>query len=1181
MRLRYKIPLILFGIAFALIAAIYLALFKFGLLEYLVNRKISDALRGNLPLRIHIEKIDGDYRSYLAISGLSVIYDDSVNSYPLAYAPRIKAHFSIMDLYRGRYFFRVIAIDSAQINLARSAEGKWLLPREMKNGKSKTTSVDVEIESLIIDGASVNLLGTDDTLSFSSIFLKAGVESREGTVSAVIDTLGYCSSEKKYSLRAAKGRATLAGSNVMCQNFEIATDSSELTIDGQATLTGDRSWRADISSPRLNVGEVAGYLGTKLKGHIAVSGSIEYKDNDIRGAIIIKGDLEDKKLDSLKMAYVFSNDRLRFENLEGIILDGCRIKGKGEINFSAKPAQYHLKGNIERFNLDKLVAGSFYSNLNGDIDMYGRGFSKKELAIDLFADLEESWFDKYHAYEAIGNMTITTDSIIFQDEFLIQYKDNLFTVSGKLEYSGDIQLNGSTMFDDLSAFNEQTFLKRMGGRADLDFQVSGAVKNPDIAGRFVSDSLWLYDIYSSQATVDFSLQHFLYDRLGTVALYLNNGRAYDHWYDTIRIQMRVDSQRVWLEESYIRAEPIAFKGTGTLNYAAYPQKLTLDSIALNVLGVDLKGLEPIEINVDSSGYDIARCRLLRETGHLEGTGRINYDQTLRLEVDAETIDIGPLMKLIETDYELSGLISGHCSLSGNFDLPQFSLKGMIDDLIYDNFHLGNLFAELKYADSILTIDSITVNSGSGYYIARGTLPANLTFGETESRLLDREQAIEISAKDSRLDAATLFLDEVENFKGDLSAKFKLGGTPRRPKVDGKINLANGLLKLYDLVLPIESLAVNMRMVDETVYIEKASGICKDRNKTIGRLTGEGRIVIKSIDNLDYDVKINAGSFPAYYELGDISAVADAKLKVYGETPPTVYGDVFIKSAQYRENFAEENDGWIVLTSLQADKTWDLNLNVEFPSNLWVKNDDIDAEFSGALNFIRDKGKYRYIGSLDILRGKGFLAGRVFRIETGGSINYEDIEYPNPRLDIYASTKIRGAAPKGESSSGSSSYDLRVHVTGTLDEPIISAAESEGGSPQFSTEEIIPLIFTDYYGDGEAYGNLTSSQGVGGRLTSGLSGFLSGQVSQIGSRTLGVETFEIDPVYGDKFDPLGTKLTLGFYTHPNLYIYGRSAISGTAGQEVGFEYRLKRFLLVEGSRDEENLYHLLLNFYWDY
>jgi hypothetical protein len=101
-----------------------------------------------------------------------------------------------------------------------------------------------------------------------------------------------------------------------------------------------------------------------------------------------------------------------------------------------------------------------------------------------------------------------------------------------------------------------------------------------------------------------------------------------------------------------------------------------------------------------------------------------------------------------------------------------------------------------------------------------------------------------------------------------------------------------------------------------------------------------------------------------------------------------------------------------------------------------------------------------------------------------------------------------------------------------------------------------------------------------RVISGASNFISQQVGRLGSRYIGVETLEIDPVYGDKFDPLGTRLTVGKYWGPNLYIYGRSAISLETGQELGFEYRLKRFLLIEGHRDQDNLYHLNLNFNWN-
>ncbi len=1181
MKLRNKILLILFGVAASLIIGLYLAFFRFGVLEYLVNKKIRDTIKENLPLQIQIGKIGGDYRSFLVISNLTVIYDDGTINYKMASVPRITARYSLSDLYNGKYSFQNILVDSAQINIQKSPAGKWLIPKAPPGSAAKTGSIAFDIGKLTLNNIDLSLTGTNDTLSFRGIFIRTGLENREGTLSADIDTLSYQASEDKYKLRAAKGKVALTGENLMCQDFAILTDSSDLKISGQMILNDERPWKVNIEAAKLNLTEASEHLGAILRGDISTFGSVEYSGKKFKGKLRISGMFEDRYLDSLEATFQYSDRKLRLETLEGVILHGCRIAGKGEVNFSQSPPEYHLIGNIEHLNLENVISHGHSSDLNGKIDFTGRGFSGKGLAIDLFADLGESSFDNYHVSDAIGNMTVTTDSLTLQDEFLVRYKDNLFTLAGKIEYSGGIQVEGSTMFDDLSAFNGKTFIKRMGGRADLDFQITGDISNPDISGQLTSDSLWLYDIHSSQAGINFHMAHFLHGRQGDVDLFLNSGEAYNRPYDTIRIKMQVDSERIYIDDSFIYSKYFQAGGTGTLDYASYPQKLSLDSLTLDIMGLSFKNDSLIEIGIDSTGYDLLQCHLLRPIGHLTGSGRINYNESMELDISMDKLDILPIVRLITGDYGLTGLMSGEMRLKGTFASPAIDFRGNIGSLTYNEFVLGDLHANLEYSENVVSIDSITIDSKTGYYTANGTFPINLSFTQTENRLLDNEQNINITAADVRHDAIRLFLKEVENLKGDLKAAFKLTGTPRQPKIDGEISLRRGTLKLYDLTYPLDSLNINMKMANRTIYIESASAVCWGGKKLIGTVTGQGEIIIKSIDTLQYSVKIKLNSFPVLYELGDISALVDAALKVYGETPPTVYGDVTIKSALYRENFSKESDGWIALTSLQGDKTWDLNLNVEAPSNLWVKNEDIDAEFSGLLNFIREKGKYRYIGSLEILRGKGFLADRSFRLESGGSINYEDIEYPNPRLDIYASTKIRGAASERTAETNSSNYDLRVHISGTLDEPIIGAAEGGQGSPQFSTEEIIPLIFTDYYGKKEGSNGLSTTGRVSDRLTSGISGFLSSQVGQIGSRTLGVETFEIDPVYGDKFDPLGTRLTLGFYTHLNLYVYGSSSISGVAGQEVGFEYRLKRFLLMEGRRDEENLYHLLLNFYWDF
>jgi hypothetical protein len=79
----------------------------------------------------------------------------------------------------------------------------------------------------------------------------------------------------------------------------------------------------------------------------------------------------------------------------------------------------------------------------------------------------------------------------------------------------------------------------------------------------------------------------------------------------------------------------------------------------------------------------------------------------------------------------------------------------------------------------------------------------------------------------------------------------------------------------------------------------------------------------------------------------------------------------------------------------------------------------------------------------------------------------------------------------------------------------------------------------------------------------------------------VETFEFDPLYSGKFDPLKSRVTLGKYATPGLYVYGRTSLSGTTGRELGFEYRFNKSFLVEGRRDEEDLYHLNLKLHWEF
>jgi len=1176
MKLRYRILLSIPIAALTFIITFYLAVFQFNLIEYLANRELANRIGDNLPLRIHIGEISGDYISRLYLKDIWVTYEDSLTTYTMAQVPELFAEYSLRQFWMGHIQFEKIYIDSAELTLMQSPEKKWLIPRPLEASKQKKEMFDFDVREIGLNNLKLNLFRPDDSLTFSNILLKASISGREKTYSALIQGLNFRSSDSRFNLLSADGNITLTGNKLMFQDIDIITDSSDVSLSGALIIDKNLQSEFELDARKLNLNEISQFMKANLDGSVSAAGSMRYYEGRLQGEMTVSGTFRNRYFDSLSGTFSFADNKLQVDTLDATIFHGCHIVGKGGIDFTVKPVEYSLQATVDSFNLDNLVFNSYRSNLNGALNLSGRGFHGYDMALDIVLNLDESWFDEYHAHKVIGNMIITTSGIDLKDQFAVKYHENTFFVTGNLDYDGPIGLTGTALFTDLSVFNGQTFIEEMGGRGEAAFDVSGALANPDLKGYFKSDSLWIYEILSREAIFDYDIARFLYDRDGFVNSHLFGGTAYDVPYDTILMVISLDSQFVFIDSSFLFNEHAILNGRGVLDYLSYPQVLTLDSASVEFLGLPLYNDSLIIVNIDSTGYEFENCRLGRPVGFIEGTGRINYDESMDFHMSGSGNEIGPWISLLSNDYQIKGLVSGKLDLGGTFLSPEIKFVGVIDTLTYQDLWLGDLCACFYYDNNKINIDSISLKSEYGLYKANGVYPINLAFAEVEDRFPDENQDIKMTAHDEELNLVSRLIYEVERFTGQFDADVRLTGTPRTPLINGTATIREGVLKPYDLEDSVYNLYSDIRMVNQTIYIDSVTGISGTGRKT-GSIKARGEVGIKTIDIFDYNVDVSARNFPIKYELGDIEGIVEsADFKIQGLTPPIVYGDIKTKSLTYREDFAEENEGWIIISTFEGENTWDLNVNLEAQANLWIKNSDIDAEFAGNLNLIREDGEYRYIGSMEILRGKGYLTGRTFRVEPGALISYEDIEYPNPRLDIYATTKIRGVTPNptGESAP-SSDMDLRIHVSGTLDEPIVASAEGS----QFSTEELLTLlVLEDFQGQADAGEQVRE---VGQRALSVATSLLSTEFGRFGARTLGVETFEIDPVYGDKFEPLGTQFTIGKYWTPDIYTYVRSDVLMESGRGAGFEYRLRKFLMLEGQADEGDLYQLFLNFYWDY
>ncbi len=1179
MRRLLKIILYLLAVLGLIAGGAYVYLFFLGGLERVVNSQLDNLITDEMPLDVKIGKIEGSLLSGITLENLTVYYKDPLHHFRMLYLPSVEAVYSLSDVLTGDYVFDYVRLDSPQVVLMRDSFGKLLLPESLSSEPGQSAGLALLIRQLEINSADVTYVDNLDTTTFSDVFLWAAFETREGTFSAELNRFEFTSNVGRVHLESAEGKVTYSEGRLLFHNVTLVSGLTRIKLSGNVLLEDTLAGTVRLAADNLELPLVTSYLGKKLDGTIDINGEASFVGSSFEGTFDIAGTFVIFDFENLHVDLSYDDEKIKFNSLYGTILDGCSIDGEGAIDFSQSTDAYYMYTDIKNFNLEHLVEGTFSSDLSGYVELDGESFSTSTLELRLNVELRESSFDDYPLQEVSGEMIVTARDIAFPDSLRVSYFGNEFYATGTVDYSDSIDLFVAADLEQLDRYRGKLFIDEPGGRGHAEVTLSGLTADPDLAGYFVSDSAWIYDLYAESLFAALNIERFLTGREGTVSVAIERGSAWGIPYDSGRTELRLDSTLVFIDAAELTGGVAHLRAGGEYDYGAEPQGLVLDTFRLNLFGREFFNRGQLEIGIDSNGFDFQNAAIGNTEALLSVRGRADYDDSLDLLLSIEQVPTAPWLDLFDTSFALQGYLSCVAQVRGTIDRPQFDFLGEIDSLTYRGLVLGHLMVGVKFEDQQLTIDSLRLSSDSGQYYATGYVPADLSFSsEVEDRFLDGPMDIILTASDTEFDLVSLVLPSVEQMDGQFYGNVHITGTPLDPGLEGEAYLKDGRLKYFDLEHPLFTDSAGVTMKNNRIIIDEIELFTTENKKRDGRrryVNVEGDLVVEALDSLYYDLYISIGrEFPFAYELDDIRGKVEGDLQIEGMTPPQVSGDLTILSTRYMVNFAEEGAGSPVMMALTGDDTWDLNINIDILSNYWIRNDDIDAEFAGQMNLIREDGQYRFAGEMEILRGKGYLFDKTFRLEPGSRVVFEGNDTLNPTLDIVAFTRVgavRRSALEQENVSPEQ-IELGIHITGTLEQPEINPVEGS----DFSREDILPLIVTGAPG--------SDSLAATGQLEGRLLGIGYSQVSQIGARQLrqiGVETFELDPVYGETTDLLNAWLTVGFYTGPNLYVYGRSTLAGETRQEVGFEYRLNRAIQVEGRRDEEELYHLNLRFHWEF
>jgi len=1198
MKKRFKIPLYLFS--FLLLAClIFWGLFtQTRLLENQVNRLLKVFVQSRFSVKVNVGDISGSLWKELVVKDLTVDFMQEDKGYRMAEIPYLKVNYKLTNLWRKKWIVDSLTVDHPRFAITKTEDGKLLvaLPGTEDKVISKTGLFDFKIGNLKIKDGSFEYLSPEKRTNIDSLNLEISVtKDRDGTKINILRG-DFTYPQKDFLLKSLEGFLWLKGDSLSIEELKIKTKDSDVEISGNVGNLREPQFSLSVKAKPVNLEEIKKLTGVGLEGILDVEGTCEGNLKRFGGRATLDGLFFGRSFEQVRTQYTYQNKKFTFSSIKGKAF-GSPLNGRGELNFRKRPEEYEFEGKVNSLNLNNIVFGSLHTDFTGEVHMQGRSFSERDLFMEMEVDLQNGRIEQYSFSAAKGVLDITTSAVTFHPQFQLDYKNTRVVLKGELQYEGEVDIDAWVNFRDLRDFKNQIFIQEMRGRGRAFVNISGKTEDFDVEGDFISDSCYVYQLFSSDAKVDLKIANFLTKQKGQADVRFLDGESWGTDYDSLISRIKIDDQWIKIDSARLESDYLGLNFWGELDISQAPQTLLIYQMVLDYRGNRLESLSPTVVNIDTQKVRIRKFVLSGKTGEIDLSGDIDYQERMDLSLKVSGLDIAPWVGLLNST-PIEGELFLEAFLQGDFSSPQIDLKGEIQQLEFKGMELGHLKTDLSYKEKKLEVRNLAVTDTDWEYILGGFLPLDLSFASVEQRVLEEPQNFQFNAKGKRLELIRLFIPEIEYLTGDFEGDLKISGNLLHPQFDGKMSLKDGRLKFVQLTDPVEELVVEMRMRNENLILDKVRGFMehgsreKDNlfkkmwkifspgKKIRGEVSGFGTINLEDIHDINYDLYFSGDKIPINYEYADLSAIADLSVEITGKSPPLVTAQILFSELFYREPFSSSGSGNSLSSSHKEEDLWDWNLDISMANNCWIINDDVNLELQGDVLVLRERGELKILGSLETIRGKYFLYGTKFKIEKG-SLFFDNVERIDPKIDFLVSTRLLGGGSSASSGSGSllstgSTDEIKLAIGGTLSEPEVKPAP---GSP-YLKEDILELLA---FQRGTAS---VDSVGMGSlfqeRVIKSLGGAYSSRfLESIAGQTLGVETFEIVPTWSEKFRLTDAQITIGKYISDKVYLRYTRRLSQSSGQETGVEYRLNKHLLLEGRKDKLGLFHFGLNLHWEY
>jgi hypothetical protein len=1156
MRLAFKIPSYILGVILVIILAAFYVYYFTTLPESELNNWIGSLISAEEDLTISVGRINRDIWDHLMFEQV-FLQPAEASPAPAVYISKMELDYDFLPLIKSKSEYRSLVIDSVAVEFPAVSEyradttaGEWefRLPLNASIGRVFINLIDINLSN----GEKIRL----DGLAFSA-------SAKNEVLNIVLSTVSGHWRARDIDIYSLAGNFSYSSNGIAVNNMHIVTNRSAISLTGQTGRNITDNIKLNFDCNPIDLTDIRNLTGVKLSGILKANGTIRGSLRSFGGEVLVNGLFFDRDIEDLRLEYGYSDRAIDFNSINGYVFNAL-FRGRGRLDFSTRPERFSYSGRVD--NLDLIDIGpDLQTDFTGNVEMTGSGLAESSFSMGIDCDLNSVRIEDYYFDDVSGPFRFNLSDLEFLDGFNARYKNTYLSFAGLLEYIGEINIRGKADFRDLTDFTGQIFLKKLGGRGNADYHVTGPTRDFNIEASFYSDSCWTYGLEPSQLFVEADLKSFISHRVGTVDGSWRGGELYSVPIDSGSFRTSVSGDRVFVDSVRVDARDGELSFAGNFDGTVIPPVFTVDTLVGEVYGNGLHSVEPLVFSLYDKETEFSRFKLLYGSGSAELGGIVTTDLEMDLELYADGFQIHPILEQIYADRDIDGILSGTIGIGGDFANPTMNASVVIDSLVVDNTYIGNFDANADYSLGYLKIQEGQLRTTQGSYDFSGKLPMNLTFEEVENRFPNDPIDLRLTANGNRIVLSEVFIPTIESFVTEFNLDMSFTGSYEKPLITGDGELKAGELKALELEIPLTDVAAKIRMENETIFIIDATASVSVEETDVDRFLKD---IISKIDTKDrkplvrasgtmkllglgdflYDIDVEGENFYFRSDQYDITGISDFDLQIQGPTPPTVSGDIIITRLDMREEFDSFYDPEyeVADAAIEDSSLWNLDLNITGQNNLWIKNSEVDAEFKTDVHVERNVGLLVILGTLEVNRGSYYLVGQRFRLESG-LMTYQDVAGIDPEIDFIVSTRLRGR--EGEASV----TEVELNITGTLFEPRINTTAAS----TLSREDVLRLILERNWATSGGTRNLVENAdalvkalGVDPRSAQGI-------------------FEEIEFRAGEGEEEKAT-VSIAKYISPDLNVRYSQRLSGdNPGRLIGVEYYLKNHWIFKVSQGQQS------------